>query len=99
MDQFWEMYTAYKTKKPSERMKDTEWGRSDQVKSSVKVSDGQYFIQTGKGKQWLEHCTEAHIEVVGKLGQLRTILVSTLTAGCVGVFDTVSYSLVYFSTR
>ena len=67
MDQFWEMYAAYKTKKPYEQMKDTSWGKSEVVDSTYRVSDGQYFLQTGRGKQWLEHCTQAHIEVVGKL--------------------------------
>lgn len=66
MDQFWEMYAAYKTKKPWQNIRDTDWGKSTEVTSTVKESNGQYFLQKGKGKQWLDLCKEAHIEVVGE---------------------------------
>ena len=65
MDQFWEMYEAYKTKKPWQTINDTEWGQSTKVVSTVKESNGQYWLQKGRGKDWLAGCVKAHIEVVG----------------------------------
>ena len=66
MDQFWEMYEAYKTKKPWQTMKDTDWGKSTELTLSLTQTNGQYWLQKGKGKQWLEGCTQVDIEVVGK---------------------------------
>ena len=71
MDEFWEMYTAYCSKKDSVRLDDTPWG-----KSPCKEYDAQKIAQKiegakGTGKVWLEKCDRhVNIEVVGKFAGL-----------------------------
>ena len=65
MDQFLEMYIAYKKKKPWQKIADTDWGRSTTAEPTLKETNGQYWLQKGKGKEWLAACEKPDIQVVG----------------------------------
>ena len=73
MDQYWEMYEAYKSKKPWQSIKDTAWGKSTTIDQKIaETTGGQYWLQKGKGSQWLAACKEVNIEVVGKYLPIQT---------------------------
>ena len=61
MDQFWEMYEAYCNKKRTERIQDTDWGKSGPGRKAG--TKGEKW----NGRLWLEKCYKnIVIKVIGK---------------------------------
>ena len=81
MENFWEMYTAYTSKKDTDPIEQTAWGRSPCT--DYKVPEGG----KANGRFWLEQCDRhVNIQVVGKLSET---MISSVPDSCTGVFDTV----------
>ena len=67
MDQFWEMYDAYCSKRPGQKLESTEWGQSGPDYKGLKG-------QKGNGSAWLRGCfKDVNIKVVGKRPSSRLL--------------------------
>ena len=71
MDDFWEMYSAYCSKKDTDSLEKTPWGRSPC--DDYEVPEGG----KGNGQYWLEQCYHnVDIRVVGKRANMMSMSVS-----------------------
>ena len=76
------MYTAYTSKRDTDPIEQTAWGRSPCP--DYKIPDGG----KANGRYWLEQCDRhVNIQVVGKLFDIALMIVPNSSSG---VFDTVS---------
>jgi hypothetical protein len=66
MDQFWEMYEAYTTRKNKD-IRETEWGQGKTPTEWKGMKTGETWQGKGKGDVWLASCDKKFtIEVVGE---------------------------------